>query len=178
MDIGKKIKDLRVSQDLTQEELATRCELTKGFISQVERDMASPSISSFIDILAALGTNPSEFFKEYNEQIVFKDEEFIEYEDEENKITINWLVPNSQKNLMEPVIVDIDPNGKTKPLSPFEGEEFGFVLEGEIELIYGDEILKVRSGESFYFEANKDHYIENKGQKTAKIIWITSPPSF
>lgn len=178
MDIGKKIKDLRVSQDLTQEELATRCELTKGFISQVERDMASPSISSFIDILSALGTNPSEFFTEENEQIVFKDEEFIEYEDEENKITINWLVPNSQKNLMEPTIIDIYPSGKTKIIYPFEGEEFGFVLEGEINLIYGDEILNVKSGESFYFEANKEHYIENSGNKMAKVIWITSPPNF
>ena len=50
MNIGEKIKNIRIAQGLTQEELAQRCELTKGFISQVERDIASPSITSFIDI--------------------------------------------------------------------------------------------------------------------------------
>ena len=61
MNIGEKIKRLRIKNSLTQEELADRCELTKGFISQVERDLTSPSIATLVDILECLGTNLQEF---------------------------------------------------------------------------------------------------------------------
>jgi transcriptional regulator with XRE-family HTH domain len=64
MEIGVKIKRLRVLSQLTQEELADRCELTKGYISQLENDLTSPSISTLVDILAALGTDLKEFFNE------------------------------------------------------------------------------------------------------------------
>ena len=64
MNIGMKIKRLRTLCGLTQGELADRCELTKGFISQVENNLTSPTISTLNDILIALGTNLSDFFKE------------------------------------------------------------------------------------------------------------------
>ena len=57
MEIGVKIKQLRQQRGLTQEELASRTELTKGFISQLERDLTSPSIATLMDILEALGTD-------------------------------------------------------------------------------------------------------------------------
>ena len=62
MNIGNKIKELRIAKNLTQEELADRAELSKGFISQVERDLTSPSIATLIDILQCLGTNLNDFF--------------------------------------------------------------------------------------------------------------------
>ena len=55
MDIGKKLKGLRIMKNLTQEELADRAELSKGFISQIERNLTSPSISTLMDILQCLG---------------------------------------------------------------------------------------------------------------------------
>ena len=64
MKIGEKIKRLRIRNQLTQEELANRCELSKGFISQVERDLTSPSITTLLDILECLGTNIKDFFNE------------------------------------------------------------------------------------------------------------------
>ena len=64
MDIGKKIRELRTANDLTLEELASRSELTKGFLSQVERNLTSPSISTLEDILEALGTDLSQFFQQ------------------------------------------------------------------------------------------------------------------
>ena len=56
MNIGEKLKELRTQRNLTQEELADRCELSKGFISQVERDLASPSIATLTDLLECLGS--------------------------------------------------------------------------------------------------------------------------
>ena len=69
MDIGKKLKELRLQNDLTLEDLASRSELTKGFLSQLERDLTSPSIATLCDILEALGTTLSEFFKEENQRL-------------------------------------------------------------------------------------------------------------
>ena len=79
MELGNKIKALRLQSDLTQEELADRCELTKGYISQLENDLTSPSITTLVDILSALGTNLKDFFSdEVEEKVVFKEEDFFE----------------------------------------------------------------------------------------------------
>ena len=86
MQIGKKIKDLRIQKNLTQEELADRCELSKGFISQLERDLTSPSIATLIDILQCLGTDLKDFFDDSeDEQIAFKETDYFEKIDEELK---------------------------------------------------------------------------------------------
>ena len=78
MDIGKRMKELRIQYGLTQQELADRSELTKGFISQLERNQNSPSIGTLLDIIQCLGTTPAEFFTdEEPEQIVFKNEDFF-----------------------------------------------------------------------------------------------------
>ena len=105
MEIGNKIRDLRKLQGLTQEELADRAELTKGFISQLERDMTSPSIATLEDILQCLGTSLGEFFRdeEDQEQIVFTKEDYFQKVDSEYGNTINWIIPNAQKNSMEPI---------------------------------------------------------------------------
>jgi len=64
MKIGKKIKNLRLKKGLTQEELGERTDLSKGYISQLERDLSSPSIDTFFNILEVLGCTPKEFFDE------------------------------------------------------------------------------------------------------------------
>ena len=99
MDIGNKLKELRLQNDLTLEDLASRSEVTKGFLSQVERNLTTPSIPTLEDILEALGTNLSEFFHEEKEsQIVFSDQDF--FVDEQEDYTIEWIIPNAQKNEM------------------------------------------------------------------------------
>ena len=97
MDLGIKIKRLRLQCGLTQEELADRCELTKGYISQLENNLTSPSIATLIDILEVLGSDLKSFFNEEVEQkIVFEEKDFFEKEDDGELIT--WLVTNSLKN--------------------------------------------------------------------------------
>ncbi len=63
MNIGNKIKNLRRIKNLTQEELAERTDLSKGYISQIESEHASPSMETFLNIIEVLGTTPSEFFR-------------------------------------------------------------------------------------------------------------------
>lgn len=178
MILGEKIKDLRLSCELTQEELADRCELTKGYISQLENDLTSPSITTLIDILSALGTDLKEFFSsdDEEEKVVFSKNEFIEKVTDE--YTLNWLVPNAQKNAMEPIFIKLNVGSSTDQDFPHEGEEFGYVIKGEILLVLGKRKVKVKKGESFYFTANKVHQIINKGSNPAEFIWVSTPPSF
>ena len=179
MEIGDKIRRLRVAKQLTQEELANRCELSKGFISQLENDLTSPSIATLIDILDILGTNLTEFFSEdTNEKIAFSKDDMFETENEELKYNLMWLVPNAQKNYMEPIMITIKPGGQYIEEEPHEGEEFGYVLSGAIYLHLGEKKVKVRKGESFYFKPKANHYISNAGKISAKVIWISTPPSF
>ncbi len=179
MNIGEKIKRLRVKNSLTQEELADRCELTKGFISQVERDLTSPSIATLVDILEGLGTNLKDFFNEtVDEKIVFTKDDAFESENSDLKYTLKWIIPNAQKNSMEPILIDIEPSGRSKEDMPHEGEEFGHVISGSIFIHIGEEKVRVRKGESFYYKANSNHYISNEGKTKASIIWVSTPPSF
>ncbi len=178
MDIGENLKRLRTANSLTQQELADRCELTKGYISQLERDLTSPSIATLTDILECLGTDLGSFFNEaIDKKIVFKEDDvFVKEFDEDYKI--NWIIPNAQKNKMEPILVELGGNSSTKPDEPHEGEEFGYVLTGTIMLSYGNQQYKVKKGESFYIKTNKTHFIENKSKNPARIIWVSTPPNF
>ena len=82
MDIGNKIKELRILYSLTQQELADRLELSKGFISQLERNLTSPSVGTLLDIIQCLGTTPAEFFADDEPaQLVFKNEDYFEKEE-------------------------------------------------------------------------------------------------
>ncbi|MBP1889568.1 transcriptional regulator with XRE-family HTH domain [Clostridium moniliforme] len=179
MEIGDKIRSIRIAKGLTQEELANRCELSKGFISQVENDLTSPSIATLVDILEILGTNLTEFFSEKGEErITYKNDDMFETEDEDLGYSLKWLVPSAQKNDMEPIMLTLEPNGKYIEEEPHEGEEFGFVLNGSVILHLGDKSYKVKKGESFYFKPKLNHYLSNPGKTIAKVIWISSPPSF
>ena len=125
MDIGNKLKELRVLKGLTQEEMADRSELSKGFISQLERNLTSPSITTLMDILQCLGTSIGEFFNEApDEQIVFGKQDYFVKEDTEYKNEIKWIIPNAQKNTIEPIYLTLQAGGSTCPDTPHEGEEY------------------------------------------------------
>ena len=177
MDIGAKIKRLRLSNQLTLEELANRSELTKGFLSQLERDLTSPSIATLENILEALGTNLKDFFSEdEDEQIVFSKDDFFENTQDDYKIS--YIIPNAQKNEMEPILIELKEDKKSMEIDPHEGEEFGYVIQGKVTLVNGEEEYDVKKGETFYLKGNLPHYIINKNDTLAKVIWVSTPPIF
>ncbi len=179
MEIGNKIKALRLQNRLTQGELADRTELSKGFISQVENDLTSPSIATLVDILQALGTDLESFFsEEKDDQIVFGKNDYFIKEDTELHNKIEWIIPNAQKNSMEPIRLTLSGGGSTYPDMPHEGEEFGYVLSGSIKIHLGSKSFIAKKGESFYFLPNEKHYIEAGPKSDASIIWVSNPPSF
>ena len=177
MDIGEKLRLLRIRRGLTQEDMADRCELSKGFISQVERNLASPSIATLTDMLECLGSSLSQFFSEdKNEKTVFTPQDMYVKEDEPLCGSITWLVPDAQKNTMEPILVDLGEEGRTYELLPHQGEEFGYVLQGSICIHLGNKTYRAKKGESFYFTPDKKHYLTSR--HGASLIWVSTPPSF
>lgn len=179
MDIGEKIKMLRIKNDLTQEELAERSELSKGFISQVERDLASPSIQTLVDLLEALGTNLADFFRDSaDEKIVFTEDEYFESKNDDLGYTIDWVVPDAQGRSMEPVRISLPTGAKTRTYGPHEAEEFGYVLQGKILLDVNGKKHTIKKGETFYISSGAIHYFENTQKSTAQVLWVSNPPIF
>lgn len=177
MEIGQKLKRYRIQNGLTLEELASRCELTKGFLSQIENDITSPSISTLGDIVEALGIDMSSFFKEEKEeQLVFTVDDYFIDEQKGSKIT--WIVPNAQKNDMEPIILELEQGFASNEILPHEGEELGYVLSGRITLVIDGEKHTVKKGQTFYITGDMSHLLINEHQQTARILWVCTPPIF
>ena len=177
MNLGNKIKEKRKLLNLTQQELANRCELTKGYISQLESDSVSPSLETLEIILEVLGTNLSDFFKDdKNTNIIFTNEE--QYDKDFDSYKQTWLIPSAQEHMMEPIYVELEKGAETFHDYPHTGEEFGYVMEGEILVVYDDKTFICKEGESFYFVANKNHYIKNNKDGKSKVIWVSCPPNF
>ena len=177
MEIGAKIRELRLRARLTQGELADRCELTKGYISQLENDLTSPSIATLKDILVTLGSSLTDFFAiDEEERVVFGENDYFEKLSDGYSIT--WLVPTAQKNLVEPIRLELEGGKSSEKDLPHEGEEFGYLIKGKIKLHLGKKSFAVSAGESFYYRADKTHYLENTGKDKAVVLWLSCPPNF
>ena len=179
MKIGDKLRRLRLQRALTQEELADRCELSKSFISLLERDLTSPSLDTLSDLLETLGTDLPTFFREKDEKLVFSSEDIFVKEDPEGlKGMIRWLIPSAQKNAMEPILLEMGPGGETAEDDPHEGEEFGYVLSGTVKIVLGDRVERAHKGESFYFRPAAPRKLVNAGKGVCRVLWVSTPPSF
>ena len=89
-----------------------------------------------------------------------------------------WLVPSAQSNQMEPVLVKLAPGARTEMEFPHSGEEFGYVLSGRLIIHREDKRYEAKAGESFYYKADKEVWIENPYKREASFLWISTPPSF
>jgi transcriptional regulator with XRE-family HTH domain len=178
MKIGERIRNLRQLRNLTQEELAERADLTEGFISQVERELTSLSLDSLVQILEALDENISDFFREASEEkIVYREMDRVGIEKEKIQ-NFELLVPGSTNRRLEPILLTLRQGQATPKERPHEGEEFGYVLKGRLNLRFGGEIIKMKKGECFYFSAEKEHWLQNTSSRSTEILWVTSPPYF
>jgi len=177
MKIGAKLKLLRLKHNLTMEELGQRCDLSKGFISQLERNIASPSIETLKNILDVFDCSLSTFFKhQIKEQIVFKQKDITILDEEQYQV--KWIIPNAQKLLLEPVILILKAFGSSNEIPPFQGQIFGYVLNGTIWIYYGLTKVKATTNECFYIKGNEKHYLVNTNKSAATILWISNPPIF
>mgnify|MGYP000055246245 CR=1 FL=1 len=176
--VGERIHDLRMSYGLTQEELADRSNLTKGFISQLERDLSSPSLESLVGILRALDTDIVSFFKGQDEEdFVFGEGDVINSDTHPGVAGFRLLVPGGANCNLEPALVTLDPGQEIAEQSHM-GEEYGYVLSGKVAVTWGEREQTASRGQSFYFVSDRAHKLSNPFAKPAKVLWVSSPPSF
>jgi quercetin dioxygenase-like cupin family protein len=129
------------------------------------------------DILEALGTNLSDFFREdKEEQIVFSTKDF--FVDTKDEYQIEWIIPNAQKNEMEPILLTLKPYGTSHEMESHQGEEFGYVLKGSVTLVRDNKKYKLKAKDTFYINGKKNHYLYNHTNSEAVILWVTTPPMF
>jgi transcriptional regulator with XRE-family HTH domain len=176
MKIGKKIKNLRLKKGLTQEELGERTDLSKGYISQLERDLSSPSLETFFNILEVLGCTPKEFFDEVEaeQKVVYKESDQTEFIDEERGYRIQWLVPDSNEKEMEPILLTLQAKGEFKQFEPSLSETFAYVLKGRILVRLGKNVYRAKAGESIYFQASDEHQIVNDFDGTSQLLLVAT----
>ena len=99
------------------------------------------------------------------------------FTDEQEGYTIDWVIPNAQKNDMEPIRLTLKPGGMYE-MAAHEGQEFGYVLQGCARLDLDDSQLELTRGSAFYLDGAARHALTNPGGSKAVILWVTTPPAF
>ena len=92
-------------------------------------------------------------------------------------VDFQLLIPNAINRELDPALVTIQPGGRTLEDKAHEGEEFGYVISGEVFLVLGTSEHRVRRKECFLFYPRQKHYLENRGKRPAKLLWVTTPPT-
>ena len=180
MDIGGKIRQIRTDKNLTIKQLAELVACTPSLISQLERGKADPSISTLKKIASALNANIVDFFMmaTADDDIVTRVKERVDIQLKRWDTKIQSLIKRLGNKKMQPFYTTIKPGGGSHGMYTHEGEEFGIVLHGELELTINDKVHVVRENESFYFTSQTPHNWNNKGKQDAIVVWVITPPTF
>ena len=179
--IGKKLKEIRLSKPMTLKQLAAKAGCTDAYLSQLERGLINPSIMTLKKVASALQVNIVDFFLESNQKendVVLSEEERVKVLFKKGKSKIQMLVRSTQNKRMQPFFSIISPGGGSKGSISHIGEECGIVLEGELEFTIDGKVYCVRKNQSFYFSSQKLHSWRNSGKKKTVVIWVVSPPTF
>ncbi len=183
-NLGDKIKTLRKKIGMTQKELAEQVGLTPSFISQLEKNLISPSLDSLLKLSEKLNTQPIYFLTDGEsgplQKMVVKPDERQDIQFPALKSTdvkLQLLVSDVLNRRMEPYLLTIR-EGATigRHFYSHKGDEFAYVIEGELELEIQDEKQVVRQGDSLYIESTFPSKWVNTGKKDAVILWVLSPP--
>jgi len=180
VDIGGKIRQIRTEKNLTIKQLAELVACTPSLISQLERGKADPSISTLKKIASALNANIVDFFMmaTTDDDIVTRVKERVDIQLKRWDTKIQSLIKRLGNKKMQPFYTTIKPGGGSHGMYTHEGEEFGIVLKGELELTINDKVHVVKENESFYFTSQTPHNWNNKGKQDAIVVWVITPPTF
>lgn len=184
--IGAKLKHARHRLGLRLCEVSERAGVTEGYLSKLENNRSHASIPTLHRLVEVLGINMGELFV-----TSFEDELPISVIrssarpklmtgdlDTENQITLERLVPAAPGQLLQVNLHSIAPNsGNAEPIK-HDGEEFGFVISGSIELTVEKHVVKLHEGDSFHFDSSLSHSYRNIERNEARILWVNTPPTF
>ncbi len=182
MDVGAKLKSIRLIKNISQRELAKKAGVTNSTISMIEKNSVSPSISSLKKVLNGIPISLVDFFSEdvnaeKNHQVVYSSEELMNIGSGDLQMhLVGKSFPRRQMTfLIETYAMNADTG--TEMLQN-DAEEGGYILAGKIELTVGSEIYILNAGDSYYFDNNKPHRFRNPFDQECKIVSATTPANF
>ncbi len=173
--LGEKIKSTRLERRITLEEVAKQTNLTPSFLSQIERNIASPSVESLRKIALALGTKVSSFFEENETKgiVLFKKKHNLNIQKNFRVQTIR-LINEVYNTGIHPFIIILNTTKGEKDLPAYNDEEFGMVLLGKILVSMDGTSHILDEGDCIYLTSPKKHKIVNIGSSMAEVLWIYS----
>jgi transcriptional regulator with XRE-family HTH domain len=189
MDIGRRIafqlRRERRLKSLRLKDVADAAGISPSLISKIEHNKIKPSLSTLHRLAKALGTSISALLpaegaadkvvsRPGERPVVGKVQNMSEWEGIEAEI----MVPHREKQLLEGFVFIMEPGGHSGGILQHEGEECGYVLDGQLELTVGGRIFRLHPGDSFFFPSDIPHAYRNPGRKKARVIWINTPPTF
>lgn len=170
--IGGIISSLRKKQNLTVTKLAEKISLSVGYVSQIERDLVSPSLATLEKIAIALDVPINIFFKEqYGIYSYVKKDERKKISHKGN--TWSYPVDNSKTNAMECYIMTND--SADQAFHTYKGVKFFYMLEGESSYFIGSKEYLLKEGDSLYFDASLPHWCNAKSTVLRKTLVISIP---
>ncbi|MBL7972998.1 MAG: helix-turn-helix transcriptional regulator [Prolixibacteraceae bacterium] len=184
--VGEKIKQIREMKKVSLDELAERSGMELAIVQKIEREKNVPSLAPLIKIARALGVRLGTFLDDSDSYgpVIVRSGEYHQgarftSQTSEAREHLNFfsLAFDKAGRNMEPFIVDIEPGLQSDyMLSSHEGEEFIYVLEGEVEINYGKEVYKLRKGDSIYLDSIVSHNVHAGSNKPAKILAVVYAP--
>lgn len=176
--IGSLLKARRTELGLTLQETARRAELSAAFLSQAERGKATPSIVSLINIAKALDTDIHYFVTPPAPTSLVRRADEPEYVEIDSPVTYRRLDAEIRNQRMNALLMEIPPGTALPVVHREEGEDFFYVLEGEVEQSIGDKTFVLHAGDSAHHNTQVDHDVVNKSDRVAKLIWVGTPVLF
>jgi len=176
--MGGLLKARRVELKMTLQEISSRSGLSAAFLSQVERGKATPSIVSLISIAKALETDINYFIKPPAAKSLVRRGSKPEYIDIDSPVKYVRLDTDIRNQRMNALMMELPPNTQLPTVHRDEGEDFFYVLEGEVEQTIGDMVFVLRKGDCAHHNTQVDHSVRNKSKKKARLIWVGTPVIF
>ncbi|SIQ60451.1 transcriptional regulator, XRE family with cupin sensor [Rhizobium sp. RU35A] len=182
--LGARLRLARQTRGLTLKALAQAADCSESLLSKIENGKASPSLPMLHRLVQALDSNIGWMFEETDtdEGVVFRagNRPLISLDPlrRGEGISLERVIPYSPGHLLQCNIHHIDVDGESAGPIQHVGEEVGYVLVGEIELMIADKTFRLSAGDSFVFNSELPHWYRNVGQERASIFWVNTPPTF
>ncbi|WP_455812837.1 cupin domain-containing protein [Pseudomonas graminis] len=183
-DLGMRLRHARLAQEITLKQLALKVGCSESLLSKLENEVASPSLAMLHRLASALETSISDLMAEswVADSPVVKAEQRVRkrfvHRNKKGGIELENLTHHHKGGLLQGNIHIIEPGVASDGQIEHQGEEMGYVLEGEIALYLGDQTWSLSVGDSFYFPSNVPHGYRNTGASVAKVLWVNTPVTF
>lgn len=172
-NLGENIKGLRKQNKMTLKVLADKTGFSISFLSQLERGKSSATLESLKKISLVFGVNPGYFFNEADEDEKIVSNRKLETEQiEEHNIYYKNLSKSLESPAFAPLLVILKPNQNEGNLFKHSGQEFLYVLEGQLTVLIDEDIHVLNSSDSIMFDSNKKHYWYNYTNQSVKFLCV------